>query len=122
MEVTPISFKLRSKSHSTERTAQGQEHKETEVIGCYVRTVCHSSRKKLLNCADSFETDPLGSVSRKQYTQVCDNKQSPTEEDVGSVCRGDGGAALLELLGARDLGYLYPPTCHSLAKCCSWGT
>lgn len=47
MEVTPITFRLRRKSHSREEISQGHEHKEMEIIGGHVRS-CHRSRKQTL--------------------------------------------------------------------------
>ena len=38
MEVTPITFRLRRKSHSREEISQGHEHKEMEIIGGHVRS------------------------------------------------------------------------------------
>lgn len=109
MEVTPIIFRLRRKSHSREEISQGHEHKEMEIIGGHVRSYL----------SQIPEADPgIGLILnwsvrkcfQQNHKEVCDTKQSPAEENFGSICKGDWRQSILELspLGARELEYLYP--------------
>lgn len=88
MEVTPITLRHRSKSSSKWEIVQEREHKEMAIIRGYVRS-CSS---QIPETEPGMKTRLNRSVSRyfqEIHKQVCADKQTPAEENFGSVCGRD---------------------------------